>query len=109
MLASKPANPKALTKVEKRHTLGAQKNTCTNEDRTCMGQAIRTTKLLIDLGERTQGPANTRKRAYLDETAKILDAARAFYLAFFLAHPDTLTERLTYVSDTHEQELEPTI
>ena len=71
-----------------------------------MGQAIRTTKLLIDLGERTQGAANTRKRAYLEETAKILDAARAFYVAFFLAHPEKLTERVTYVSDRDQQERE---
>src|SRR5260370_26072696 len=99
-------SPKDLTKVEDRHTLGAQKNKCTNEEPTCMGQAIRTTKLLIDLGERTQGAANTRKRAYLEETAKILDAAHAFYVAFFLAHPEKLTARVTYFSDRHHQERE---
>src|SRR5258708_14594190 len=99
-------SPKAWTKVEDRHTLGAQKNTCTNEERMCMGKAIRTTKLLIDLGERTQGAANTRKRAYLEETAKILDAARAFYVAFCLAHPEKLHERVNYVSDKDQQERE---
>jgi hypothetical protein len=71
-----------------------------------MGQATRTTKLQLDLGERTRGAANTRKRAYLEETAKILDAARAFYMAFFLADPEKLTERVTYVSDRDQQERE---
>jgi len=71
-----------------------------------MGQATRTTKLQLDLGERTQGAANTRKRAYLEETAKILDAARAFYVGFFLASPEKLTERVTYVSDKDQQERE---
>ncbi len=71
-----------------------------------MGQATRTTKLLLDLGERTQGAANTRKRAYLEETAKILDTARAFYVAFFLAHPEKLMERVTSVSDRDQQERE---
>ncbi len=51
-----------------------------------MGQATRTTKLPLDLGNRTQGGTNTGKRAYLQATAWILDAARAFYVAFFLAH-----------------------
>jgi putative transposase len=74
-----------------------------------MGQATRTTKLLLDLGERTQGATNTRKRAYLEETAKILDTARAFYVAFFLAHPEKLTERVTSVSDRDQQEREQLI
>jgi hypothetical protein len=64
-----------------------------------MGQASRTTKLLLDLSERTTGGANTGKRVYLEETAKILDAARAFYIAFFLAHPDKLTERVASSSE----------
>ena len=64
-----------------------------------MGQASRTTKLLLDLDDRREGGANTAKRAYLEETAKILDAARAFYLAFFLAHPDKLTERVRHFSE----------
>jgi hypothetical protein len=55
-----------------------------------MGQATRTTKLFLDLGNRAEGGANSGKRAYLEETAKILDAARAFYVAFFLTHPDRI-------------------
>jgi len=43
---------------------------------------------------------------YLEETGKILDAARAFYLAFFLAHPDKLTERVRYFSEKLQQERE---
>jgi len=71
-----------------------------------MGQASRTTKLLLDLSDRGDGGANTSKRVYLEETGKILDAARAFYLAFFLAHPDKLTERVRYFSETLQQERE---
>ena len=66
-----------------------------------MGHAIRTTKLFLDLGNRAEGGANSSKRAYLEETAKLLDAARAFYVAFFLAHPDKLTERVSYYSEKH--------
>ena len=68
-----------------------------------MGQASRTTKLLLDLSDRAGGGANTGKRAYLEETAKLLDAARAFYIAFFLAHPDKLTERVRYFSRSIKQ------
>ncbi len=71
-----------------------------------MGQASRTTKLLLDLDDRREGGANTAKRAYLEETAKHLDAARAFYLAFFLAHPDKLTERVRHFSEQLQQERE---
>lgn len=71
-----------------------------------MGQASRTTKLLLDLDDRATGGANTAKRAYLEELVKILNAARAFYLAFFLAHPDKLTERVSYFSETLQQERE---
>jgi hypothetical protein len=71
-----------------------------------MGQATRTTKLLLDRSARGEGGANTSKRTYLEETVKILDAARAFYLAFFLAHPDKLTERVPYFSETHQEERE---
>src|SRR6266481_425477 len=71
-----------------------------------MGQASRTTKLLLDLSNRGDGGANTSKRAYLEETGKILDAARAFYLAFFLAHPDKLTERVRYFSEQQQEERE---
>src|SRR5215469_16492676 len=63
-----------------------------------MGQATRTTKLVLDLGKRDEGGANNRKRAYLEETATLLDAARAFYVAFFLAHADKLVEHVSYFS-----------
>jgi Putative transposase DNA-binding domain len=71
-----------------------------------MGQASRTTKLLLDLTNRAGGGANTSKRRYLNETAKILDAARAFYIAFFLAHTDKLNERVRYFSEQHHAERE---
>ncbi len=68
-----------------------------------MGQATRTTKLPLDLGERDKGGTNTRKRAYLKATAKVLNEARAFYLEFFLAHAEKLKEKVSYYS---EQNLE---
>ncbi len=49
---------------------------------------MRTTKLPLAFGKREEGGANTSKRAYLEETATILDAARAFYVAFFLFHTE---------------------
>ena len=58
-----------------------------------MGQAQRTTKLELDLGERDQQGANTRKQRYLEATRDLLDEARAFYLRFFLAHASKLTEQ----------------
>src|SRR5205809_5100212 len=61
-----------------------------------MGQATRTTKLPLALGKRSQGGANNGKRAYLETTVAVLTAARAFYVAFFLAHCDKLTERVSY-------------
>jgi putative transposase len=63
-----------------------------------MGQTARTTKLLLDLSARDQGGANAGKRSHLEETAKILDAARQFYLDFFLAHPEKLMERVEVLS-----------
>jgi IS605 OrfB family transposase len=63
-----------------------------------MGQTTRTTKLLLDLRARDQGGANQGKRRYLEETVAILDAARQFYLDFFLAHPDKLMERVEVIS-----------
>jgi hypothetical protein len=66
-----------------------------------MGQASRTTKLLLDLDHRAEGGANASKHAYLVQTVSILDAARAFYVTFFLAHPDRLTERVPYYSEQH--------
>jgi hypothetical protein len=47
-----------------------------------MGQATRTTTLLLDLAPRKQGGANPGKRAALEETVSLLTAARAFYLEF---------------------------
>ena len=66
-----------------------------------MGQATRTTKLVLSFSRRDQGGANRQKRAALDGTAEVLTAARAFYLDFFLAHADKLCERITYYSKEH--------
>jgi putative transposase len=66
-----------------------------------MGQTIRTTKLLLDLGKRDEGGANTDKRAALTATIEVLNAARAFYIDFFLAHADKLAERVPYYSEKH--------
>src|SRR5712691_11613512 len=71
-----------------------------------MGQSTRTTKLPLDLSKRTQGGANTGKQVYLEATAAVLDAARAFYLSFFLAHRDKLFERVGYFSQKHQEERE---
>jgi hypothetical protein len=68
-----------------------------------MGQASRTTKLLLDLGKRVQGGANSEKRAALEETVRLLDVARAFYVAFFLAHAEKVTERVPYFSEHHQE------
>ena len=68
-----------------------------------MGQATRTTKLLLDLGKRKEGGANSSKRAYLEATGEILNQARAFYLDFFLAHAEKLTERVAYYSEKHQE------
>ena len=62
-----------------------------------MGQATRTTKLLLDLSERRQGGANTGKRTFLAETVALLTAARAFYIDFFLAHAGKLAGASTMV------------
>src|SRR5260370_14952790 len=66
-----------------------------------MGQATRTTKLPLDLSQRTQGGANTDKRAFLEATVQVLNAARAFYVDFFLAHAEKLSERVSYYSPQH--------
>ncbi len=68
-----------------------------------MGQATRTTKLLIDLGARAQGGANTGKRTHLEATAALLDEARSFYLDFFLAHAEKLCERVAYYAEQHQE------
>jgi hypothetical protein len=67
-----------------------------------MGQATRTTKLPLDLGDRKAKGANTAKRTYLQTTQTILDAARAFYVAFFLAHQAKLSERVLSFSEQHQ-------
>jgi putative transposase len=66
-----------------------------------MGQATRTTKLPLDLSQRTQGGANTDKRAFLEATVQVLNAARTFYVDFFLAHTEKLSERVSYYSQKH--------
>jgi transposase len=66
-----------------------------------MGQATRTTKLLLDLSERRQGGANSEKRAALHATEEVLNRARAFYIDFFLAHSQKLAERVPYYSEQH--------
>ena len=63
-----------------------------------MGQTARTTKLLLDLSTRDQGGTNPGKRSHLTETVSILNAARRFYLDFFLAHPEKLMERVEVIS-----------
>lgn len=63
-----------------------------------MGQTARTTKLLLALAKREQGGTNRDKRRYLEETVAILDAARRFYLDFFLAHSEKLTKRVEVIS-----------
>jgi putative transposase len=68
-----------------------------------MGVATRTTKLPLDLGQRTRGGANAGKRVYLEATVYVLDAARAFYVAFFLAHPEKVTELIPYFSEQQQQ------
>ncbi len=63
-----------------------------------MGQTARTTKLLLDLSPRGQGGANPGKREHLTATVDILNAARQFYLNFFLVHPDKLMERVEVIA-----------
>jgi transposase len=59
-----------------------------------MGQAARTTKLPLDFSDRGVGGANREKRRCLEETARVLDAARRFYLTFLLDHAEKLRERV---------------
>src|SRR5215472_13641934 len=66
------SGPKGCVLASKARSKSAHK-----DQRVEMGQAKRTSKLLLDLGKRTQGGANTGKRAYLDETAQVLNAGRA--------------------------------
>ncbi len=74
-----------------------------------MGQATRTTKLPLDLSERAQGGANNGKRASLDKTVAVLNAARTFYLDFFLAYAEKFGERVSYYSEKHLEMRERTI
>src|SRR5215467_10090004 len=66
-----------------------------------MGQAIRTTRLFLDMGKREEGGTNTGKRAFLEATGTMLNQARAFYLDFFLAHAEKVAERVSYYSEKH--------
>lgn len=63
-----------------------------------MGQTARTTKLLLDFSGRASGGINTGKREHLRATVDILNAARRFYLNFFLAHAEKLTARSEVIS-----------
>ncbi len=67
-----------------------------------MGQTTRTTKLLLDLSTQEKGGANAGKREYLAATGEIPNAARRFYLDFFLAYPDKLTDRTSPQVITHQ-------
>src|SRR5260221_6164379 len=63
-----------------------------------MGQTTRTTKLLLDFSGRSQGGANRGNREHRAETVEVRMGVRRFYLDFFLAHPDKLTERVEVIS-----------
>jgi transposase len=63
-----------------------------------MGQATRTTTLPLDLAPRQLGGANPGKCHALEETVRLLEEARAFYIDFLLAHPAKLTEVVLVVS-----------
>src|SRR5262249_44017441 len=54
-----------------------------------------------DLGNRTQGGVDRGKRAYLDETAQVLNRGRAFYIEFFLAHAEKFRETVVFYSNKH--------
>jgi len=53
---------------------------------------------LLDLSPRDQRGTNPGKRRHLVETVAMLNAARRFYLDFFLAHPEKVTERVEVIS-----------
>jgi len=78
---------KALTKMDLEAILGEHMFFVFLPGGARTGQATRTTKLPLDLGQHTQGGANTDKRA--------------FYVDFFLAHADKLSERACYYSQKH--------
>ena len=68
-----------------------------------MGVAKRTTKVEVNLGDRSQNGVNSAKRVYLDLTAEILNHARVFYINFFLAHSFKFNEIVTYYSEKHKE------
>ncbi|HUW64789.1 MAG TPA: transposase [Spirochaetia bacterium] len=68
-----------------------------------MGVAKRTTKIHINLDNRSVNGANTAKRVYLDLTKEILNQARSFYIDFFLAHSFKFDEIITYYLDKHKE------
>jgi len=74
-----------------------------------MGTAERTTKLSLDLGDSHKGGTNQGKRAFLDATSQILNEARAFYLAFFLAHPHKLVEQVQLIDKKAREVRDATI
>jgi transposase len=74
-----------------------------------MGQTERTTKLLLDFSSKQKGGTNLGKRAYLEATSEVLNQARAFYLSFFLAHPEKLFERVQLVNQETGEVREATI
>lgn len=67
-----------------------------------MGQATRTTKLPLNFSSRTHGGINVAKRQYLDATVALLNQARTFYVNFFLAHHEKLSEQVIYFSTKHQ-------
>ena len=69
--------------------------------RIAMGQARRTTKLLLDLSKRDKGGANSSKRAFLDRTAQVLNDGRTFSIDFFLAHAEKFQETVLFYSQKH--------
>ena len=74
-----------------------------------MGQTERSTKLLLDFSSKQKGGTNLGKRAYLEATSEVLNQARAFYLSFFLAHPEKLFERVKLVNQETGEVREATI
>ena len=66
-----------------------------------MGEAPRTTKLLLDGGKREEGGANTSKRAYLAATAEILHRFRVpplLLLVLCPVYPGVLPTTLKSIS-----------
>jgi len=68
-----------------------------------ISRAIRSTKIEINLDNRDSGGANTLKRKYLERTQEILNEARAFYVRFFLSHPEKFEEKVLYFSEKRQE------